>query len=86
MIPPEIPSNLEGRMARSKLTVVMDEALVRELRKRVPRNRSRFIAEAVRRELRALRDEELRSAYAAATVDQADVSKDWDVVSGDGLE
>ena len=72
-------------MARSKLTIVMDEALVRELRKRVPRNRSRFIADAVRRELKVLRDEELRSAYAAATVDQADVSKDWDAVSGDGL-
>jgi metal-responsive CopG/Arc/MetJ family transcriptional regulator len=72
-------------MARSKLTVVMDEALIRELRKRVPRNRSRFISDAVRRELRILRDEELREAYSEAAESQSDVSADWDVVSGDGL-
>ena len=63
----------------------MDEALALELRKRVPRNRSRFIAEAVRKELRVLRDEELRLAYAGAAVDQADVSAEWDAVSCDGL-
>jgi len=73
-------------MAGSKLTVVMDDTLIRELRKRVPKNRSRFISDAVRRELRLLRDEELREAYTAASRDQADVTKDWDVVSGDGLE
>lgn len=72
-------------MARSKLTVVMDDALVQELRKRVPRNRSRFISDAVRRELRILRDEELREAYSEAAGDQEDVTADWDVVSGDGL-
>jgi metal-responsive CopG/Arc/MetJ family transcriptional regulator len=50
-----------------------------------PRERSRFVANAIRKELKAKRDE-LRNAYMAANEDegQIEATEDWQSTLGDG--
>lgn len=74
-------------MGKIKITVVLDEALAADLRRRVVhRRRSVFIAAAIRRDLNKLRDEELKRAYQEAYGEAEAHDEDLSGVTGDGID
>lgn len=74
-------------MGRTKMTLVLDDGLAAELRRRIqPRMRSDFICRAIRKELGALRDAELEKAYSDGAAEARRVNRTWQEAGGDGLE
>ncbi len=74
------------RMVR--LNITMPENLAAQLKS--VRNKSSFIAEAVREKFQKERKKQLEieliEGYQAIGKEEQDLVKDWDIVSGDGLE
>ncbi len=74
-------------MAGVKMTLVLDEKLAHKLRAAVPaRHRSRFIAEALRKELTRVADLELARAHEEAHAESAAQASELDGVTGDGID
>ena len=71
-----------------RLNITMPENLAEQLKS--VRNKSSFIAEAVREKFQKERKKQLETelieGYQAIGKEEQDLVKDWDTVSGDGLE
>jgi metal-responsive CopG/Arc/MetJ family transcriptional regulator len=71
----------------TKVSITLDDAVLRFVDEAAVENRSRFINEVLRKEQRRILCEELKAAYIEQAADpyfQAEFA-DWDVTLGDGL-
>jgi len=74
-------------MAKTKISVVLDEELIAQVDAVLPkRRRSAFVSRAVTRELKRLRHEKLRQAYLDAYRESESECEALDGVSSDGID
>ena len=74
-------------MNTQRLNITLPKKEVERLKDKP--NKSAFIAEAIREKLdaeeRLRREEELALAYREQSKEDSELTKDWDIVSGDGI-
>jgi metal-responsive CopG/Arc/MetJ family transcriptional regulator len=74
-------------MKTVRVNISLPDDLLQEISREVgPRKRSRFIAEAVERSLKELRDRRLVAEYEAAALEISRVNGELEGAIGDGLD
>lgn len=71
---------------KEKVTISLPKEVVDALREEIPnRNRSKFIAETIKKQLRKLKEQALIKAYKEAYTEIKKENQEFDGVTGDGI-
>lgn len=71
---------------KEKVTISLPKEVIDALREEIPnRNRSKFIAETIKKQLRKLKEQALIKAYKEAYTEIKKENQEFDGVTGDGI-